>query len=358
MPHPGLAGQRPLSTRSARRVSATYGLGQVVGVRPVPGGYLNNNYLVETARGRYFFKQYVGIRRADLGLHHRILRDLQETGLSVCAPLTNLDGQTFLVVGRRPLAVFPWIEGEHRGRGSLARTPLTQGDCQEIGALLGRIHRALAEADACAQQRFLLPPIQPPRTLARARDLLRRVRAQQPGDSFDALAEECLAFTIDLLRKPQGEIGIHPCVTPWQLTHGDFHPGNVIFGPDGSLTTIDWDRVRVQPRLFELIRAIVLFLADAQTGSIEVDEAWAMMRGYATVLHVESGAMAEIVDLFWWSKLNDLWMLDRHYVQGDRTVDTLLPSTVGWLRWLLAHRHTLAAALEDAAHVDNRPPHA
>jgi len=27
--------------------------------------------------------------------------------------------------------------------------------------------------------------------------------------------------------------------------------------------------------------------------------------------------MPEIVDYFWWSKLNDLWILDRHYVQSD-----------------------------------------
>jgi Ser/Thr protein kinase RdoA (MazF antagonist) len=216
----------------------------------------------------------------------------------------------------------------------------------------------LAEADACEQQRFLLLPIQPARNLARALDLLQRVRAQQPRDPFDALAEECLGLTIALLRDPQYEIGVHPCVTTWQLTHGDFHPGNVFFGPDGSLTTIDWDRVRVQPRLIELIRAIVLFLADAQTGSIDLQQAWAMMRGYATVLRVGPGVMAEIVDVFWWSKVNDLWILDRHYLQADRTADTLLPSTLGWLRWLLEHRHTLTAVLEDAARIDSGSPRA
>ena len=121
------------------------------------------------------------------------------------------------------------------------------------------------------------------------------------------------------------------------------------------MTLIDWDKARVQPRLFELIRSIVFWLADEPTGSIDLDSAWSMMRGYASWIQVEPGVMAEIVDYFWWSKLNDLWILDRHYLQADPIADDLLPSTLGWLRWLREHRRTLARALDDAAHVDSGP---
>ena len=42
-------------------------------------------------------------------------------------------------------------------------------------------------------------------------------------------------------------------------------------------------------------------------------------------------------------------------VQDDPIADGLLPTTLGWLRWLLAHRRTLAQVLDDAAHVDTSP---
>jgi len=353
MPHPGLAGQRRLSARSARRIAEVYGLGEIARFAPIAGGYLNNNYVVETGRGRYFLKHHVAMRSADLQHQHRLLAALQSAGLPVAAPLADRQGQTFLTVGRRPLAVFPWIDGEHRVGGTL-----TSDECFAVGALLGRTHRALADIEDGEQQRFMLPPIRPECTLVRADDFRRRIqahRALEPGDPFDALAEECLDFTVDLIQETHGEIGDHPCLTTWQWTHGDFYWGNLIFGPDGSMTLIDWDRARVQPRLFELVRGIVLWLADARTGGIDLDRAWSMMRGYASRVQVEPGAISQIVDYTWWSKLNDLWILDRHYLQADPIADGLLPGTLGFLRWLLVHRHALARALDDAAHVDIHP---
>lgn len=350
MPHPGLANQHRLSACSARRIAAVYGLGEIISFEPIAAGYLNQNYVVETGRGRYFLKHHVGMRQSDLRQQHRMLGALQAAGLPVAAPLADTHGQTFLTVDRRPLAIFPWVEGEHRPGNTL-----TDADCFEIGALLGRTHRALAETGNVAQQTFMLPPVRPDRTLARAFDLRHRVQAHQPPDPFDALAEECLDFTIDQVQGAEHATGLQPCLTTWQWTHGDFYSGNVLFGPDGTMTIIDWDRTRVQSRLFELIRAIVLWLAEQDTGRIDLQKVWSMMRGYASWVPVEPGVISEIVDYFWWSKLNDLWILDRHYLQADPIADDLLPTTLGWLRWLLAHRRTLAQALDDDAHVDISP---
>ena len=202
---------------------------------------------------------------------------------AVAAPLSDQRDQTFLTVDRRPLAVFPWIEGEHRPRGALS-----DDECHAIGALLGRAHRALAESTSSEQQTYMLPPVRSERTLDRAAELRRLVQTRQLRDPFDVLAEECLDFTVDQVQRARGEIGAQPCVTTWQWTHGDFHPGNVVCQPDGTMTLVDWDKARVQPRLFELVRSIVLWLADAETGTIDVRAAWSMMRGYAARVHVDS----------------------------------------------------------------------
>ena len=39
---------------------------------------------------------------------------MTSAGLPVGAPLADERGQTFQTIDRRPVTVFPWIEGEHR----------------------------------------------------------------------------------------------------------------------------------------------------------------------------------------------------------------------------------------------------
>lgn len=90
--------------------------------------------------------------------------------------------------------------------------------------------------------------------------LLDRVRRHRPADTFDALARHRLLERRELLerqaeRRPPrgGSVG-------W--VHGDFHPFNVLYRddvPDVPAAILDWDRLGVQPRAEEAVRAAVIF---------------------------------------------------------------------------------------------------
>jgi Ser/Thr protein kinase RdoA (MazF antagonist) len=342
MPHPSLVNQPMLSARSVRQIGAMYDLGEVLRYTPLDLGYLNCNYLVETARGRYFLKHHVKMRRADLEQQHRLLQTLQSTGLSVAAPLADAEGRTFLTVNHRPVSVFRWIEGVHHDRAALSHD-----ECVTVGALLGRTQRALEEVGGVAQQTFMLPPIRSERSLTRALNLLRMIESREPRDAFDALAEEYLEFTIGQIQGATYRAGEDPCITAWQLTHGDFNPRNVLFEPDQTMTIVDWDKARVQPRLLEVLRTMVLWLADEQTGSIDLEAARSMLRGYSRWMRVEPQVVSDVVRYFWWQRLNNLWILTRHYLEADVSADDLAPTTLRWLRWMTANRVAFAEALED-----------
>jgi Ser/Thr protein kinase RdoA (MazF antagonist) len=344
MPLPSLTNQHALSARSVHWISEVYGLGEVTGYEALATGYLNNNYRVETDRGRFFLKHHIKARRASLDEQHRLLGALKAAGVPVAAPLVDSYGRTYVTVSHRPVSAFQWIEGEHRIGASL-----TYADCEAVGALLGQAHRALAAIDVAAQQPFLLPPIRAEWTLARAEKVQTAIAYRESREPFDVLACEYLGFVIEQLRSAPAVVGDDPCVTPWQLTHGDFNPWNVLFGPDETLTIIDWDRVRVQPRLFELLRTLLLWLADDEAGSIDLEAARSMMRGYMRWVDVDVTTLPDVVEYAWWEKLNNIWLLTRHYLEADTTADDLVARTLGWLRWLRAHRHELAEVLADEA---------
>ena len=289
-------------------------------------------------------KRHTRFHRAELALQHRLLTTLQERGLSVGAPLPDRQGRTWTVVNHRPVTVFPWTVGEHRAGASLSK-----GECLALGDLLGRTHQLLAELGEDHLQPFLLPPVRVKQRIRNAEQYLQQAREHQPRDEFDELAEEYLRFTLGQFRAYAGEADALACLTRWQLTHGDFHQFNVIFGQDGGMTIVDWDKLRVQPRLVELVRALVLWLHDPQTGVVDVQRAEWVVQGYAAQAAVEPGALAQLVEHWWWSKLSDLWIFDTHYVRGNTSADDLLSSTLAWLGWLAEHRRAFGEALEGAA---------
>lgn len=344
MPLPNPFQQPYLRADSVRRIAAAHGLGTVQQYTPLTAGYLNGNYRVETDAGQFFVKRHTRIRRTDLEAHHGLLLTLQARGLSVGAPLPDRQGQTWTVVNHLPVEVFPWTVGEHREGISLS-----ERECVALGELLGQIHQLLDEFGGPQPQSFFLPtvPVQP--ALTQADRLLKLARAHQPQDDFDRVAEAYLTFTIEQLHGHPDGAAVETCLTPWQLTHGDFHQWNVIFGQDGQMTVVDWDRVRVQPRLSEVVRTLVLWLHDPATGAIDVERAGWVVRGYTSHAPVDQGALAQMVEHYWWNKLTDLWIPQRHYLRGNTGADDLLERTLGWFRWLAEHRRAFGESLEAAA---------
>src|SRR5689334_10651185 len=114
VPLASLTNQHALSPRSVHWIAEVYGLGRVERHEALATGYLNNNYRVETERGRYFLKHHIKARRASLDEQHRLLRALWAGGVPLVSPLMDPYGRTYVTVSHRPVSVFPWIDGEHR----------------------------------------------------------------------------------------------------------------------------------------------------------------------------------------------------------------------------------------------------
>ncbi|MFF6955193.1 phosphotransferase [Streptomyces sp. NPDC008317] len=302
---------------------------------PVPRGLLNKGYEVTTTRGRFFLKQYVARDTADPGViarQHRATRGLVGLGLPVAAPLPDSRGRTVARLGGHGYALFPWIEGRHR-----EGTELTATQSRRLGTLLGMVHAGLARVQPPPpEDQRHHPSADPDRTYAQIDELLALVRRHRPRDAFDELAEHRLLERRALLRRhahrrPPDADGT---VSGW--VHGDFHPLNLLYCGEEPAAIVDWDRLGVQPRAEEAVRAAAIFFVHPLDGRLDLRKIRSYARAYRSAAGVPVAELAAAVHRVWWERLNDFWMLQWRYQRRDPRSDPLFPPASALAVWWTA----------------------
>ncbi len=231
-------------------VCARRGLPPPVDVQPLPGGSANLNFVAR-------FGAYTGA--APVKVTFCLYKDLPGAR-RVAVLLAALDDAP---VGR--LIGTPDDVTEEAGRAALV-TAFTEGapletidrpTARAIGALLAAIHRS--------------PPLEAPsHDMERVR-LARIAEAGGAGDFTRFVADAMADVPLD------GHL-------PTALIHGDLFPDNIIRGPDGRLTAIDFEEASRGPRAFDLGMALVGF---SRCDALTPENAAALLAGYRAAVPLE-----------------------------------------------------------------------
>ncbi|OQR60857.1 phosphotransferase [Streptomyces maremycinicus] len=371
-----------------------YAVGTALTCEPVDEGLLNRGYRLRTTRGRYFLKHHVDPDTADpdaIARQHRATERLADLGVPVAPPLPGHDGRTVAVVGGHAYALHPWIDGRHRHGAQL-----TPGQCGRLGTLLGVVHAGLEQvmrashgerppaqrgghvprprpepldrtpAAVPATATVTAPRAHPDRaerpgpvattttsaapspdpadTFVLIDGLLARVRRHRPADSFDELARHRLLERRALLERhadrrppPGGPVG-------W--VHGDFHPFNLLYRGDAPAAIVDWDRLGVQPRAEEAVRAAAIFFVRPD-GTLDLPRARRYARAYRRAAGATAGELTAAVHRVWWERLNDFWMLRWHYERGDARADSQFPAASALVVWWTREYDAVCGAFTD-----------
>ncbi|MCP3769408.1 MULTISPECIES: phosphotransferase [Streptomyces] len=307
-----------------------YAAGSAVTCEPVDEGLLNRGYRLRTTRGRYFLKHHFDPETADpaaIVRQHRATRRLAGLGVPVAPPLPDRDGRTVAVVGGHAYALHPWIDGRHRHGGQL-----TPGQCARLGALLGAVHAGLERVMPAPARTHGAPAesADPADTLALIDELLGRVRRHRPADPFDALARRRLLERRTLLERHAGRRPPRGGAVGW--VHGDFHPFNVLYRGSTPAAIVDWDRLGVQPRAEEAVRAAAIFFV-RPSGTLDLPRVRSYARAYRRGAGATPAQLAAAVHRVWWERLNDFWMLRWHYERDDTRADSQFPATAALVVW-------------------------
>ncbi|SED98246.1 Ser/Thr protein kinase RdoA involved in Cpx stress response, MazF antagonist [Streptomyces sp. 3213] len=304
-----------------------YAAGSAVACEPVEQGLLNRGYRLRTTRGRYFLKHHFDPETADpvaIARQHAATRRLADLGVPVAPPVPDRDGRTVAVVGGHAYALHPWIDGRHRHGGQL-----TTVQCGRLGALLGVVHASL-ERVMPGQRAECLPGADPADTFALIDDLLGHVRRHRPADAFDELARRRLLERRELLERHADRRPTRGGCVGW--VHGDFHPFNLLYKGDAPAAIVDWDRLGVQPRAEEAVRAAAIFFVRPD-GALDLPKVRAYAHAYRRAARATPSELAAAVHRVWWERLNDFWMLRWHYERGDTRADPQFPAASALAVW-------------------------
>ncbi|UQI49618.1 phosphotransferase [Streptomyces sp. HU2014] len=321
--------------------------GEPLGCVPLTEGLLNRGYRLTTTRGRFFLKHHLDGDHAAIARQHAVTLRLAALGLPVAPPVADAQGSTVTVLDGRCYALHPWVEGRHRDGGEL-----TRAQSRRLGALLGHVHMCLEKV--CREESpapenphgpqkgpegpsgGLGDPWQAPDaaadpqdTYALIEDLLELVR-RRPRDSFDELAEHRLVERRALLERHAHR---RPAATPARgWVHGDFHPLNLLYRGGEPAAIVDWDRLGVQPRAEEAVRAAVIFFLRPD-GTLDLAKIRPYARAYRRACGADTAELAAAVHRVWWERLNDFWMLRWRYQLGDHRADPGFPASAALSVW-------------------------
>jgi Ser/Thr protein kinase RdoA (MazF antagonist) len=332
------------SSHALTRLARVCDLGSIESVARLSTGYLNDNYRLMSSAGTYALKHY---RRPHVGRvrnEHRVVRALAARGVPVVCPLHPAPGEDFLSSRRRPLVLFPWVEGEHR-----TGLQLTKAQSAELGTMLGKLHAALGAMLPTVQQSLYHPPARVERTCEKAAGLLQLLEQRDEHDSFDAFAYRYLRGLVTVLCQAAPQRPDALAVLPLGYVHGDFIPNNVLYRGREIACVLDWERVGVGPRGLELVRATAFWFTDPDDGSLDLGRAGAFVAAYSDRHPLHRGELEAMLARFWWDKLNDLWVFDRHYRGADDSADHIAVQTARWLSWWAERREQLFGTLGASA---------
>lgn len=327
--------------------------GEPVSCETLTEGLLNRGYRLSTTRGRFFLKHHLDGDHDAIARQHDVTRRLGALGLPVAPPVPTSEGGTVTVLGGRCYALHPWIEGRHRDGGELT---VAQSRC--LGRLLGHVHTCLEEVMKGPQGAAEGPgapsdtAARPEDTFALIEELLELVRdgggseGNRPRDSFDELAEHRLVERRALLERHAHRRPPAAATPARGWVHGDFHPLNLLYRGGEPAAIVDWDRLGVQPRAEEAVRAAVIFFLRPD-GTLDLAKIRPYARAYRGAAGADEAELAAAVHRVWWERLNDFWMLRWRYQLGDHRADPGFPASAALAVWWTGAYESVRDAFTD-----------
>ena len=229
------------------RVLSYYNLGQLSTARWIERGFVNDNWIVETTRRRYFLKRrHPDLRRPDLiRAQHGLIERLRQANFPAPTVVPTATGETFLVLGDEFYEIHEYIEGEpydHDWPAHLEEAALTLGRYHvHIENFAPQALRNLGELYSPTILSTILTHLTEAWRLDRDRDLAQ-------------VARQLEAQAADLAIRFAGHGAL-----PHLVIHGDYYAGNLLFDGDRIVGVVDYDKARWQPRVVELAEALIYF---------------------------------------------------------------------------------------------------
>jgi homoserine kinase type II len=230
-----------------RRVLTHYDLGELWNACRIERGFVNENWELETTRGRYFLKR----RHPDLrdpgvvSAQHALVEHLRQAGFPAPIILPTIGGATFLVLGEELYEIQGYIEGMPYDHTNSAHF-------QEAASTLALYHILVRDFSppALHDRGELYDPAILSTNLAK----LTKAWQLEQDPELSPLLRQLVTHAADLATCYAGQESL-----PHLVIHGDYYADNLLFEDDRVVGVVDYDKACWQPRIAELAEALIYF---------------------------------------------------------------------------------------------------
>jgi len=297
----------PLTARD-REALTHWDIPPILSARLAPGGVLNRVIMLETGSGPLVLRAHREMPLARLRWEHRIIRHAGETGVPTPLPLPTRAGASLLELEGRGCAIFSVVRGRQ-----LQRQELTPEHARSMGSFLAVMETRLAAyvgEDIPRQRLAALDKASRPAALAAIGSLLKVLRELPNPGPDDELALAQLEGQQNHL-VALGKAHHPPEIEHFALIHGDFQDSNLFFDGDQVCAIIDWERARLAPWGWELVRGCDLMF------HFEPTLCRAFLAGYAEGVPPREEALATTAHLYGVDRDQETWLHRVIYQEGN-----------------------------------------
>ena len=228
--------------------------------------------LVGSAKGKYLLKRRaVGNDVKDfVEFAHAVQKRLSEHRFPVAGLMNTVDGDSFVEHDNRIYELFSFIHGK--------RFDKSNQSAAESGRILSHFHDILNDfpTEPNVKKQIYHQDENFYTTISEVNDIL--AKHETPKD-LDGMVDTIgfIREQYEIANKKVDAIGFYSL--PTNIVHGDWHPGNTLYKDGEIIAVIDFDSLRVSPRITDIANGALQF--SMRMGSAEeVEKLPATFRGH------------------------------------------------------------------------------
>jgi homoserine kinase type II len=289
-----------------------WSVGSIAKAELAESGTINRTILLETITGLYALRVCRATKTTQAAQQEcDVIKFVAQQGLPALAPIDLPNGEPFLILNHQHYLLFPKARGLQT-----ARPLLKPWQLEKMGECLAHLTLALEDySTRDIYRRSFVFDLSA--TLARLSELEQRIKTfPQFGPDEEAALERVYKQRAFLeTHEPTANLeNLH-----FQVSHGDFHDGNLFFENGEISAIIDWDQLRVVPRYFELLRTTHFLLSELKPSNVR-----RFVEAFIKHYPVDKKELSATIRLYSTERAYNLWLLETIYLEGNERARVFL----------------------------------
>lgn len=308
------------------QINRLYGL-QVHSFEKVAKGFLTENHVLIEGDKKYFLKRYRFDKREKIEEIHSAKKYFADDGIPIILPIVNKENSTFFFFDGGYFALFPFVVGRH-----MERDGLTDLSIISLGEMLARIHLLGKDSNLPIQEKF--QEWDKEKILAKFDSIIDVINKKEKLDDFDKLALKDIEMRQSLV-ETNTMIFEDLNLQCDHLIHGDYHKQNVFFDEYGYVFSVfDLEKVMYAPRMFELIRSIMIIFFGENFETENISKAKLYLHSYLNIYPASLEMLQTGFKLYYLRMLHGSWIQNEHYLKNNNRVDVFLLNDFNRIKYL------------------------